>query len=89
MKDNNELIDHLEKVRDDFLVPIDKIPMEDKLIMSREEELEVAVTLEPWEISEIVQSSLKELPQGLEGHAGQLFDVVYDAISEALDRVRG
>ena len=83
---SNDLLDHLEQVRDDYLEPIDKIPMEDKLIMSREEEL--TVTLEPWEISEVVRGALGELPESLEGHVDSLFNVVYDAIAEALDRAR-
>jgi len=80
-----DLLDHMEKVHDDYEVLVDKIPMEDKLIMAAEERL---ATLEPWEISEIVQSALRDLPEGLEDHMGSLFDVVYDAIAEALDRVR-
>lgn len=83
---SNDMLDHLEQVRDDYLVPIEKIPMEDKLIMSREEAL--AINLEPWEISEITQQHLNDLPEGLEGHVDSLFDVVYDAITEALDRAR-
>ncbi len=83
---SNDLLEHLEQVRDDYLVPIEKTPIEDKLIMSREEAL--AVNLEPWEISEVVQGALGKLPEGLEDQADSLFDVVYDAISEALDRAR-
>jgi hypothetical protein len=86
MKNTNPLLDHLEKVHDEYEELIDKIPMEDKLIMSREEAL--AVTLEPWEISEITQAALNDLPENLEGHVDDLFDVVYEAILEALDRAR-
>ena len=80
----NDLLGHLEKVHDEYGELVDKIPMEDKLVMSREEAL--AVNLEPWEISEIVQGALSELPEG--SHVDNLFDVIYDAISEALDRAR-
>ena len=83
MKSNN-LLDHLEKVQEDYEVLVDKVPMEDKLAMSREEAL--AVNLEPWEISEIVQGALNELQEG--PHVDNLFDVIYDAISEALDKAR-
>ena len=79
---SNDLLDHLEKVRDDYEVLVEKIPMEDKLIMSREEAL--AVNLEPWEISEIVQGALGQV----DAPADNLFDVIYDAISEALDKAR-
>ncbi len=80
------LLDHMEKIHDDYEVLVDKIPLEDKLIASREESLK---GLEPWEISEIVRASLNSLPPGLEDHVDSLFDVVYDAIAEALDKVRG
>jgi hypothetical protein len=87
MKKSNDLLDHLEKVHDDYVELVDKIPTEDKLIMAHEEALEAG--LEPWEISEIVRDALNDLPEGLEGHTDGLFDIVYDAISEALDRIRG
>jgi len=45
--------------------------------------------LDPWEISEITRGVLRDLPQGLEGHADGLFDIVYGAISEAMYRLRG
>ncbi len=85
MKNSNELLNHMEKVNDDYLVLVDKIPLEDKLMASREEDL---AGLEPWEISEIVRGALRGLPAGLEGHTENLFDVVYGAISEALDKRR-
>lgn len=86
MRNSNDLLDHMERVHDEYEVLIDKIPTEDKLIMAFEEEL--SVVLEPWEISEIVQGALNELPEGLEDYVDSLFDVVYDAISVALERAR-
>lgn len=80
------LLDRVEKVRDDYLVLVDKIPTEDKIIMAHE--AEETLGLEPWEISDIVTDALKELPEGMEDHIDTLFDVVYDAVSEALTRVR-
>jgi len=79
------LLDRVEKVSEDYLVLVDKIPTEDKIIMAHEEE---TLGLEPWEISDIVTDALKELPEGMEDHIDTLFDVVYDAVSEALTRVR-
>lgn len=85
MRTNIDLLDHLEKVRDDYVDLVDKIPTEDKLLMSHGE---VAIRgLEPWEVSEIVQGALNDLPEGLEDHVDNLFDIIYDAIAEALDRV--
>jgi hypothetical protein len=81
------LLDHAEKVRDRYEVLVDKIPTEDKIIMAHEAEQNAS--LAPWEISEIVQSALAELPEGMEEHVDVLFDVVYDAVSEALERARG
>jgi hypothetical protein len=87
MKKSNDLLDHLEKVHDEYTDLVEKIPTEDKLVMLHEE---VSTdTLEPWEISEIVQGALNGLPEGLEDHVECLFDIVYEAVSEALDRVRG
>lgn len=87
---SKDLLDHMERVHDDYVDLVDKIPMEDKLIMSREEEFTVKFEfdLEPWEISEIVQQSLNDLPDGLENEVDALFDIVYNAVSEALDRAR-
>lgn len=83
---SKELLDHAENVRDRYEVLVDKIPTEEKIIMSHE--AEQTLGLEPWEISEIVQGALNELPEGLEDHVDTLFDVVYDAVAEALDRAR-
>lgn len=85
MKRSNELLNHMERVQKDYVDAVDKMPTEDKLILSHEEALS---DLEPWEISEIVQTALNDLPEGLEDHIDSLFDLVYDAISEALDRSR-
>jgi hypothetical protein len=80
------LLEHMEKVHDDYEVLVDKIPLEDKLIASREEE---AKGLEPWEISEITQQHLNKLPNEVSSElVPDIFDLVYDAITEALDRVR-
>ena len=80
------LLDHAEKIQDDYEVLVDKIPMEDKLIAAREEEF---AGLEPWEISEIVQESLNNLPEGLEKYIDNIFDIVYGAVAKTVDRVRG
>lgn len=87
MINNKELLNHMEKIYDDYLVVIDKIPIEDKILASREEDVGL-INLEPWEISEIVQEAFRRLPEGLEDYITDLFDVVYEAISEALDRTR-
>ncbi len=91
MSNSKDLLDHMEKVHDDYPDLVDKddcfelpqISTEDKIIMAHEEP-----GLEPWEISEIVQGALTDLPENLEDHVPALFDVVYEAISEALDRTR-
>ncbi len=79
------LLDHIEKVQETYVGLVDKAPTEDKVIMAREMEEE---GLAPWEISEIVQAALNDLPEGLEEHMDSLFDVVYEAISKSLDRLR-
>ena len=86
MKESNDLLDHLEKVHDEYGEVVDKVSTEDKLVMAGEESVK---DLDPWEISEITRGVLRDLPQGLEGHADGLFDIVYGAISEAMYRLRG
>lgn len=86
MRKNNDLLDHLERVHDDYIDVVDKISTEDKLIMSHEELMSRG--LEPWEISEIVQGALHDFPDKLEDNEDLAFDVIYDAISEALERSR-
>lgn len=85
---NKELLDHLEKVSDEYLEMVDKIPTGEKLVRSREEEFRQQMGLEPWEINDVVQHALNSLPEGLEEHVGSLFDVLYDAVSEALARTQ-
>ena len=85
---NKNLLDHLEKVSDEYLEMVDKIPMGEKLVRSREEDLRSEMGLEPWEINEVVQQALNNLPEGLEEHVGSLFDVLYDAVAEALSRTQ-
>jgi hypothetical protein len=65
---------------------VDKIPTEDKILLSAEEE---AFGLEPWEIQGIVQSALNHLPEGLDEYVDILFDTIYEAVSEALEQARG
>ena len=52
-------------------------------------EREEPITLAPWEISEIVKNYLADLPEGTKEHTDEIFDLVYEAISEALDKSRG
>ena len=85
MRKNTELLNHLERIHDDYGEVVDKISTEDKLLIAAEEQQGLA----PWEISAIVQGALSELPEALAGHADSLFDIVYDAVTEALDKSRG
>jgi len=73
-----ELLEMLEKV-------MDKVPLEDKLVQVHEAEL---FYLEPWEIQDITQEALGNLPEGLEEQVDLIFDVIYDAVSEGLQRAR-
>ena len=86
MRKSTELLDHLERIHDDYVEDlIEKVSTEDKIIMSHEQEQQ---GLAPWEISAIVQGALSELPENLAEHADSLFDIVYDAVTEALDKSR-
>jgi len=86
MNKNTDLLGHLENVHEAYIDLVDKIPTEDKLIMSHEEIEKRG--LEPWEISEIVQNALNIFPDNLNEHMARAFDIIYDAISEALERSR-
>ena len=58
---------------------------EEKLVLAHEGPVELA----PWEITEIVQDAMANLPQELNVEQVDLvFDVIYDAVSEALEHVR-
>ena len=71
------------------LFTLEKIPMEEKIIAAFEEESS-HLTLEPWEISDIVTGALHELQHFLPAeNVDVAFDVIYEAISEALRRGRG
>ncbi len=64
---------------------IDPLSMEEKLVLAHEGPIELA----PWEITEIVQDSMFTLSKDLGIEQQDLvFDVIYDAVSEALERVR-
>jgi len=78
--------DSMEKFYEDDMNPIDKVPIEDKFVAAHAEEMR---GLEPWEISEIVNAALGDIPECLGEHADTLFDTLYEAILEALDRARG
>ena len=85
-KENSDSIEQFYKDEYKDMNPIDKTPIEDKFIAAHAEELR---GLEPWEVSEIVHVALNELPEGLDEHTDALFDILYEAILEALDRARG
>lgn len=73
-----ELLEMLDKV-------MDKVPTEDRALQMDEAEL---FYLEPWEIQDITQEALGNLPEGLEEQVDLIFDVIYDAVSEGLSRAR-
>lgn len=79
---------HLEAVHERYFT-MEKIPMEDKIIAAAEERSRV-LDLEPWEISEVVQGAMHELSPLLNSDTVDIaFDIVYEAVSEALTRARG
>lgn len=76
--DTQELLELLDRT-------MDKIPLEDKMVEMHTCEL---FYLEPWEIQDITQEALSNLPEGLEDQVDLIFDVIYDAVSEALQRAK-
>ena len=83
--ENRELLDHVIMVQTEYEELLDKIPTEEKMVRAQEEAL---IGLEPFEIQEIAQDALRNLPDGLEEHVDALFDVIYEAVSEAVDKAR-
>lgn len=81
---NEQLLAHLEKVHDEYLDLVDKVPTEDKIMAAYEGP---SAGLEPWEISEITQSVMSKLPESLRtDDVDILFDLIYDAITEGIVR---
>lgn len=84
----DELLEHAERVLEDFVPLVEKVSMEDKLILAHEE---MESSLEPWEIQEIAQGALARLQRLLdlpEDEVDLIFDVIYDAVSDGADRSR-
>lgn len=71
------------KIIEDY--EIDPLSTEEKIILAHQEPID----LPPWEITEIVENSLINITEELNVEQMDIiFDAVYDAISEALLRVR-
>ncbi len=61
----------------------DPLTTEEKIVLAHEKPLE----LESWEIIEVVQNALNELPPDFDVEQVDIFfDVIYDAVLEALER---
>ena len=85
--ENKDLLDRMEHTYEEYIDLVDKAPTEDKIYLSREE---TNSGLEPWEISDLAENVIAQLPESLRTEdADVLFDLVYEAIHEALDRARG
>ena len=64
---------------------IDPLTTEEKLVLAHEAPIELA----PWEITEVVQGAMADLPPDFDVEEIDLiFDVIYEAVSNALERVR-
>lgn len=79
-------LDFVDEYAVEEMDTLDKIPMEDKLIMSREEEFSVA-ELTPGEISRLVNNALRGLPESLIEESGSeisdaMFDVAYAVMNQ-------
>jgi hypothetical protein len=84
--ENEDLLEHMEQTHEEYLDLVDKIPTEDKIYLSREE---IHNGLEPWEISELAQEVIAQLPESMRtDDTDALFNLVYETINEALDRAR-
>ncbi len=69
---------------------LDKIPMEDKIIMSREEDYPESKELTPGEISKIVNKALRDLPEELlGGHGSEISDACFDVAYAVMHQYTG
>ena len=83
---NEKLLEHAQFVNDVYTDLVDKIPTEEKIILAEEEQ---DGGLEPWEVAEITQHVLSKLPDSMKKeNIDLLFDIIYDALNEAVDKVR-
>ncbi len=83
---NEKLLEHAQFVNDVYTDLVDKIPTEEKIILAEEEQYG---GLEPWEVAEITQHVLSKLPDSMKKeNVDLLFDIIYDALNEAVDKVR-
>ncbi len=72
---------HDEWEMEDYVA--DPLTTEEKIVLAHEKPLE----LDSWEILEVVQSALRELPPGFDvEQIDILFDVIHDAVVEAVER---
>ena len=78
-----ELLDYAEAIRESYVPTVDKVSIEEKILLSHEED---NWGLSPWEVQEVVQEAMAQLPDGLEEHVDLIFDVIYEAVAEALSR---
>lgn len=64
---------------------LDPLSTEDKLVSAHEGPIELA----PWEITEIVEDAMSNLPRDFDVEQTDIiFDVIYDAVTEALNHRR-
>ncbi|MBD3261016.1 MAG: hypothetical protein GF334_04940 [Candidatus Altiarchaeales archaeon] len=66
---------------------LDKIPMEDKILLSREEDFDVQ-ELTPGEIANVVNNALRDLPEDLVEMGGpEIAEVCFNVAYEVMSRI--
>ncbi len=83
---NDELTDTFDLYAVEEMEGMDKIPTEDKIIMSREEDFPVK-ELTPGEISRIVTNALRDLPDSLTQDETSLSEVLYDVAYAVMNQM--
>jgi hypothetical protein len=84
--EEREILEREMELFEEELCPVDKVPFEDKIIAAYDERAEV---LSPWELENLVQESMAQLPDDLtQEQREDIHDVMFEAITSALDTAR-
>jgi hypothetical protein len=83
MYEYRDALNHLEEIFGRYCT-MDKVATEEKILLSQEEPKWLPLE----EIKGIVESYMNSLPEELSDHVDLIYDLLFDAVNEAIARVR-